>query len=46
MDEVLNHALTKQPEPIEWKYEDEAPKVTPGVADLTLDGDEPGAVAH
>jgi ATP-dependent Lon protease len=48
MDEVLNHALTKQPEPIEWTYEDEAAaaKVPPAVADLTLDGDESGAVAH
>jgi ATP-dependent Lon protease len=48
MDEVLNHALTKQPEPIEWTYDDEAAaaKVPPAVADLTLDGDESGAVAH
>ena len=45
MDEVLSRALVKQPEPIEWTYE-EAPKTTPVVPDLTLDGDETGSVAH
>jgi len=25
MDEVLSHALIRQPEPIEWKYEDDKP---------------------
>jgi ATP-dependent Lon protease len=45
MEEVLSHALIRQPEPIEWTY-DETAKVTPVVADLTLDGDEAGTVAH
>jgi hypothetical protein len=38
--------LIRQPEPIEWKYDDDAAKVPPTVPDLTIDGDEPGAVAH
>ena len=42
MDEVLSHALVRQPEPIEWKFEEEAAKVPPAVADLTLEGDETG----
>jgi len=42
MDEVLSHALIRQPEPIEWTYE-EAAKVAPAVSDI---GEEPGAVAH
>ena len=46
MDEVQSHALIRQPEPIEWKYDEEAPKVAPAVADLTLDGDEAGTIAH
>jgi ATP-dependent Lon protease len=48
MDEVLSRALVKQPEPIEWKYEEEASKspTAPVVTDLSIDGDEPGAVAH
>jgi ATP-dependent Lon protease len=45
MDEVLSRALVRQPEPIEWTY-DEAAKVAPVVADLTLDGDEAGGIAH
>jgi ATP-dependent Lon protease len=47
MDEVLSHALVRQPEPIEWKYDEEAAK-TPAapVPDLSLDGDEAGSVAH
>ena len=39
MSEVLSRALIRQPEPIEWTYDD-APKVAPVVADLGLDGDE------
>jgi len=48
MDEVLSRALVRQPEPIEWKYDEEAAKstATPVVTDLSIDGDEPGAVAH
>ena len=34
MDEVLSRALVRQPEPIEWNY-DEAAKVAPVVADLS-----------
>ncbi|MEQ1901716.1 MAG: endopeptidase La [Devosia sp.] len=45
MDEVLSRALVRQPEPIEWTY-DEAAKVAPVVADLTLDGEEAGGIAH
>ena len=39
MSEVLSRALIRQPEPIEWTFDD-APKVAPVVADLGLDGDE------
>jgi ATP-dependent Lon protease len=46
MDEVLSHALVRQPEPIEWKFDEDAAKTTPVVPDHTIDGDEPGAVAH
>ena len=46
MDEVLSRALVKQPEPIEWKYEEDASKAAPVVPDLTIDGDEAGTVAH
>jgi ATP-dependent Lon protease len=47
MDEVLSHALVRQPEPIEWKFDEEAAKSPAAVVpDLTLDGDESGAVAH
>jgi ATP-dependent Lon protease len=47
MDEVLSHALVRQPEPIEWKYDEDAAKTpTTPVPDLSLDGDESGAVAH
>jgi ATP-dependent Lon protease len=44
MDEVLSRALVRQPEPIEWTYDEEAK--TPVVPDLTLDGDEAGSIAH
>ena len=44
MDEVLSHALVRQPEPIEWKYDEEAAKAP--VPDLSIDGDEAGSVAH
>ena len=27
MDEVLSRALVRQPEPIEWKYDDDKPAV-------------------
>ncbi|MEO7221014.1 MAG: S16 family serine protease, partial [Devosia sp.] len=46
MDEVLNHALVRQPEPIEWVYEEPAKAVTPAVPDLSIDGDEAGSIAH
>jgi len=45
MDEVLSHALVRQPEPIEWTYEDAATKPA-AVPDLSIDGDEAGTVAH
>jgi ATP-dependent Lon protease len=45
MDEVLNHALVRQPEPIEWTY-DETAKPAAAVPDLSIDGDEAGTVAH
>jgi ATP-dependent Lon protease len=42
MDQVLEHALTRRPEPIEWEERAvEAPK-TPGVTD----DEAPGFVAH
>ena len=45
MDEVLSHALTRQPEPIEWTAEDEE-KARKAVA-ITSDADtEPAITAH
>ena len=38
MDEVLKHALVRQPEPIEWNY-DEQPAAPP----LDVDADEAAA---
>jgi len=38
MDEVLSRALIRQPEPIEWKYDDDKPAVVTPAA--TVDGDE------
>jgi ATP-dependent Lon protease len=46
MDEVLSHALIRQPEPIEWRYDEETKPATPVVADLSIDGDEAGTIAH
>ena len=40
MDEVLSRALVRQPEPIEWKYDEDKPAVT---ATATVDGDEAGS---
>jgi len=37
MDEVLSRALIRQPEPIEWKYDEDKPAV---VAATPVDGDE------
>jgi ATP-dependent Lon protease len=37
MDDVLKHALVRQPEPIEWKYEEPAPAAATAVA---VDGEE------
>jgi ATP-dependent Lon protease len=45
MSEVLSRALVRQPEPIEWTY-DETPKVAPVVADLGIDVDEAGLIQH
>jgi ATP-dependent Lon protease len=45
MDEVLAHALVRQPEPIEWTYDETTPKA-PIVPDLSVDGDEAGTIAH
>ncbi|MDF2982278.1 MAG: endopeptidase La, partial [Devosia sp.] len=42
MDEVLSRALIRQPEPIEWKYDDDKPAVVP-VVESSVDGDESGA---
>lgn len=42
MEEVLSRALVRQPEPIEWNFE-ETPKASAVVPDLTLDGDDTGA---
>jgi ATP-dependent Lon protease len=42
MDEVLSRALIRQPEPIEWKYDDDKPAAVP-VVESTVDGDESGA---
>jgi ATP-dependent Lon protease len=41
MDEVLSRALIRQPEPIEWKYDEEKPAVVTPAA--TVDGDEAGS---
>jgi ATP-dependent Lon protease len=38
MDEVLSRALIRQPEPIEWKYDDDKPPVVA----TAVDGDEAG----
>ncbi len=46
MDEVLSHALIRQPEPIEWNYDEDAKPAAPVVADLSIDGDEAGTIAH
>ncbi|HVX73931.1 MAG TPA: endopeptidase La, partial [Devosia sp.] len=46
MDEVLSHALIRQPEPIEWNYDEDAKPAAPVVADLSIDGDEAGSIAH
>ncbi|MEO6396486.1 MAG: endopeptidase La [Devosia sp.] len=47
MDQVLKVALVRQPEPIEWTYEDAAKAAAvPPVPDLTVDGDEVGGVPH
>ncbi|HWA20018.1 MAG TPA: endopeptidase La [Devosia sp.] len=45
MEEVLSHALVRQPEPIEWTYDETVPKA-PIVPDLSVDGDEAGSIAH
>ncbi|WP_055049233.1 endopeptidase La [Devosia sp. A16] len=42
MDEVLSRALIRQPEPIEWKYDDDKPAAVP-VVESSVDGDESGA---
>ena len=38
MDDVLKHALIRQPEPIEWKYEE--PTAAAAAAAVTADGEE------
>lgn len=43
MDEVLSRALIRQPEPIEWKYDDDKPAATVPVVESSVDGDESGA---
>ncbi|WP_423067953.1 endopeptidase La [Devosia sp. CN2-171] len=40
MDEVLSRALIRQPEPIEWQYDDDKPAATPAPAIETPEGDE------
>ncbi len=40
MDEVLSRALIRQPEPIEWKYDEEKPAVP---AAAPVDGEEAGS---
>ena len=42
MDEVLSRALIRQPEPIEWKYDEEKAAAVPTPA-ATVDGDEAGS---
>jgi ATP-dependent Lon protease len=37
---VLSRALIRQPEPIEWKYDDDKPAAVVPVVDPTVDGDE------
>jgi ATP-dependent Lon protease len=44
MDEVLSRALVRQPEPIEWKYDDE--KAAVPVVDPAADADEATGLPH
>jgi ATP-dependent Lon protease len=39
MDEVLSRALVRQPEPIEWKYDEDKPAVAPAI-ETAADPDE------
>ncbi|MEO8882297.1 MAG: endopeptidase La [Devosia sp.] len=41
MEQVLSRALIRQPEPIEWVYDEKAPPAA--VVDPTIDGDDAGA---
>jgi ATP-dependent Lon protease len=44
MDEVLAHALTRKPEPIEW--DEEAEKAAVSARPVAEDDDSSGIVAH
>ena len=44
MDEVLSHALVRQPEPIEWVYDESKPAVTP--ADPTIEDETSTGLPH
>jgi ATP-dependent Lon protease len=43
MEEVLARALVRQPEPIEWVYDDKPATPLAAVVDPAIDGDDAGA---